>query len=410
MTPPPRRYASLSMALVVIAVSQWLGTSLWFSPAGVAEGLVAQWQLSAAQFAWLIAATQLGFIAGSLVLAVTGMADRWPASRLFACSCLAGAVFNVLLVLAGVSYPQAWVLRALVGVALAGIYPLGMKMIVQWVGGKPALALAWLVGMLTLGTAMPHALRAFGVAWPWEFVLGASSLMATLGGAAVWRLGDGPHASGVRSSGAGSSRFQWRALRVFAEVPALKASALGYFGHMWELYAFWSVVPVLCMGLLSPSRGLGIAHDVGIWLPAMLIGVGALGCLVGGWLAQRVGSAAVAMGALAGSGLVCAIYPLLPESAFWTRLCLLLAWGTLVIADSPQFSAMSAQAAPAQELGLVLVFQNGLGFIVSVVSIVVLSWALTVWGERALWLLLPGPVFGVLAMRSQWRALKWKSA
>ena len=142
MTPPPRRYASLSMALVVIAVSQWLGTSLWFSPAGVAEGLVAQWQLSAAQFAWLIAATQLGFIAGSLVLAVTGMADRWPASRLFACSCLAGAAFNVLLVLAGVSYPQAWVLRALVGVALAGIYPLGMKMIVQWVGGKPALALA----------------------------------------------------------------------------------------------------------------------------------------------------------------------------------------------------------------------------------------------------------------------------
>src|SRR5437763_3922070 len=164
------------MAVGLVVISQWLGTCLWFSPSGAADGLIAHLRIDAAAFGWLIAATQLGFIAGTLGVAGSGLADRFGASRIFAVSGVAGAAANAALVLPGVDYAAAWGCRFVVGLCLAGIYPLGMKMIVQWVGGRPAAALGWLVGMLTLGTAMPHALRAGNAAWPWQAVVLASSL------------------------------------------------------------------------------------------------------------------------------------------------------------------------------------------------------------------------------------------
>lgn len=384
------------MALAAVIVAQWLGTSLWFSPAGAAQGLVDRWALLPAEFAWLIAATQLGFITGSLVLGLTGAADRWPASRVFALACFAGAGLNALLVLGGVSYALGWALRFAVGLALAGIYPLGMKMVVQWVGGRPALALAWLVAMLTLGTAMPHALRAYGLVWPWEWVIGGASLLALVGGVVVACVGDGPHAQGASRP----PRVSGALLRQLAALPALRAAAMGYFGHMWELYAFWSIVPALCLGV-ALSAGTSLQGGWA-WASAGVISAGALGCVVGGWASQRWGSARVAGVALAGSGLLCALYPLLPADAVALRMAVLMAWGALVVADSPQFSALSAQAVPAQWLGAALVLQNGLGFLVSVVSIVALGVAHALWGDKALWLLVPGPVWGLWAMRPLW--------
>ncbi|MCA0239612.1 MAG: MFS transporter [Proteobacteria bacterium] len=395
--------------LVIVVLAQCLGTSLWFSPAGAADGLMARWQLGPPDFAWLLASTQIGFIAGTFLLALTGAADRWRASRLFAASCLVGAIANAALVAPGVGYPMAWAVRLLVGLCLAGIYPLGMKLVVQWVGGRPALALAWLVAMLTLGTAMPHALRAFGVVWPWQAVLLGSSLLAVIGGALVAAAGDGR----FKATPAPGLRLSAADLRALLASRELRASAGGYFGHMWELYAFWSVVPALCLSTLLAAAqrpALGTAGAAGTawsawsawsawWVP-IVIGSGALGCLIGGYAARRRGSAVVAFAALAGSGLMCALYPLLPTDAWPARLALLVLWGVLVVADSPQFSALSSQAAPAGLLGLALVVQNGIGFFISVVSIVVLGYGLGPWGDKALWLLLPGPVIGLWAMRS----------
>ncbi len=388
-----------AVALVVLA--QWLGTSLWFSPSGAADGLMAQFGIGAAAFGWLIAATQLGFIAGTLGFALTGGADRFAASRIFAVSSVAGALANAALVARGLSYETVWVLRFCVGLCLAGIYPLGMKMIVQWVGGKPAAALGWLVGMLTLGTAMPHGLRAAGASWSWESVVLASSALAVAGAVVVHFLGDGPHGAPPRKRGkvgtAVASPSNDAARRVFA-IPGFRASALGYFGHMWELYAFWSVVPLLCRPLSAASMQRGSGVSVA-WLSFSVIAVGCIGCIVGGQASRRFSSAGVAAAALAGSGAMCLLYPLIPDQAIAVRVVALFFWGFCVIADSPQFSALAAQYAPPQWLGSALVAQNGIGFLITVVSILILSRAVPAWGAHAMWILAPGPILGLLALR-----------
>ena len=389
-------------AVALIVIAQWLGTSLWFSPSGAADDLMRRLQLTAAQFGGLLAATQLGFIAGTLAFAASGSADRHRASRIFALSCLAGALANAAVAWPALGHGGTWALRFVVGLSLAGIYPLGMKMIVQWVGGRPAAALGWLIGMLTLGTAMPHGLRAAGASWPWETVLLASSALAVVGGALVAWLGDGP-ALGAATPAAGARRplgLLPIARQVFG-VPRFRASAFGYFGHMWELYAFWGVLPWLCAPIATawaPRWGLPQAPAVAL-LCFAVIGVGAIGCIAGGQLARRVGSARVAAGALATSGAMCLLFPLLPADAAAWQLAVLALWGLCVVADSPQFSALSAQHCPPAVLASGLLVQNGIGFLITVVSILLLSPALAAWGPHAMWLLLPGPLLGLWGLR-----------
>ena len=385
-------------AVALIVLSQWLGTSLWFSPSGAADGLMARLEIGASAFGWLIAATQLGFIAGTLGVAASGLADRFGASRIFALSAVAGAVANAAIGLSGVDYVAAWLLRFVVGLCLAGIYPLGMKMIVQWVGGRPAAALGWLVGMLTLGTAMPHLLRASGASWPWQAVVLASSALALVGAALVFFLGDGPFAAPQARRGDvdATEPGVWNVFRV----PAFRASAFGYFGHMWELYAFWSVLPWLVQPIAAElTRGGGAGAPSVALLSFGVIAIGSLGCVLGGQWSRRIGSARVAALALAGSGAMCLLYPLLAGAPIALRLGALLFWGFCVVADSPQFSALSAQFAPPRLLGSALVAQNGIGFLITVASILVLSRALPAWGAQAMWILVPGPLLGLWALR-----------
>jgi MFS family permease len=400
-----------AVALVVLA--QWLGTSLWFSPSGAADGLMAQLGIGAAAFGWLIAATQLGFISGTLGFALTGAADRFAASAIFSLCSVVGALANAALVAHGLGYAAVWALRFSVGVCLAGIYPLGMKMIVQWVGGKPAAALGWLVGMLTLGTAMPHGLRAAGASWSWESVVLASSVLAIIGAVIVQFLGDGPHGATARqrdSVGAAVPSPSRDAVRRVFAIRGFRASALGYFGHMWELYAFWSVLPLLCLPLSDALTRRGNSVSVAA-LSFSVIAVGCIGCVVGGQASRRLGSAGVAAAALAGSGAMCLLYPMIPDQAIALRVAALFFWGFCVIADSPQFSALAAQYAPPQWLGSALAAQNGIGFLITVVSILILSRAVPVWGAHAMWILAPGPILGLLALRPLLRrAESWMKA
>jgi len=386
--------ARAKRAVLVIAIAQLLGTSLWFSANGAMRDLQVAWQLSAAGIGWLTNAVQAGFIVGTLLSATTGLADRVSASKVFAICGVLGAALNALFALCSGGLASALAFRFGVGVALAGIYPLGMKLLVTWDPKRAAQTLALLVAMLTLGTASVHAIRALLSTVPWQTVVLTSSVLAVIGALLVFSLGEGPHArrSGNRRFGLSAGVGQVVRIKEF------RAAALGYFGHMWELYAFWTLTPLLVQrAFASGGAAPAPASTVALW-SFLIIGIGALGCLCGGRFSQSVGSARTAALALTISGTLCAIYPLTPSLGTAAQLALLLVWGISVIADSPQFSALSVKACPADKIGGALTLQNSFGFFLSACSIL---WSTSVYHAldvRVAWLLLPGPIIGLIAM------------
>ncbi|BDB30710.1 MFS transporter [Cupriavidus sp. TA19] len=376
-----------------IVIAQLFGTSLWFSANSAADDLRRLWGLSTADIGWLTNAVQAGFIAGTLGFALSGLADRFAASRIFMGCALLGATCNAGFALLSQGMADAMAFRFAVGLALAGIYPLGMKLVVSWDPLRAGQSLGLLVGMLTLGTALPHGIRALGASVSWQWVMLSSSCLALLGALLVGLLGDGPHA---KLRGIGPPPGGARVLQAF-RVPAFRASAFGYFGHMWELYTFWTLVPLLLAPVLT--HGAAAAPTaVSAWAFAV-IGVGALGSIAGGMLSRHVGSARVAWVALGTSGLMCALYPMLDHAPAALVLALLLLWGIAVIADSPQFSAMSVQACPPQLLGSALTIQNCLGFALTTVSIPIATGSFPALGSHVAWIMLPGPIFGLIGMR-----------
>lgn len=380
--------------ILIVVLAQLFGTSLWFSPNSAAASLMAQWGLSAAELGQLTSATQIGFIVGTLMLATTGLADRFAASRICALSCLAGALFNALFALTATGLEHGLVWRFLVGVTLAGIYPLGMKLIISWSRQNTGTTLGLLVAMLTLGSALPHGVRAAGIGWDWESVVLTSSALAIAAGALVYLLGDGPHLPK-----AAPRTVRWgSALKVFLD-PKFRASASGYFGHMWELYAFWTLLPFLVVEVVYAATG---AYNTTVSSAAtfVLMGVtGAIGAVIAGHLSQRYGSPKVAALALMTSGLMCLLYPLVPVGLWPLQVLVLVVWGLTVVSDSAQFSATSAKVCPPHLVGGALAIQNSIGFLISTVSIMLVMALYELVGSAVVWYLLPGPVLGLVFFR-----------
>lgn len=374
--------------LPAIALSQFAGTSLWFAINAVIADLQRESGLPDAAVGWLTAAVQLGFIAGTLAFALWTIADRFSPRLVFLTCSLAGAACAALCAWLPPSMGLLFVLRFLTGACLAGIYPVGMKIAAGWYAQGLGLALGVLVGALVLGTALPFGLRALGAAWPWQGVMWAVALVAALGGVVMATLvPDGPHL-------APPATFSPRALLVIVQDPKVRASAFGYFGHMWELYAFFVLVPLIV------AARWGSAAAAAWWVFAA-IAVGALSCVLGGVSAQRFGSERIAAVQLACSGTCALLAPWFLGAPVWAWAAWLLLWGATVSGDSPQFSALTARNAPRAQVGSVLTLVNCIGFSISVATItgsVFMATQLPL-AQVLPWLAL-GPALGLWCMRS----------
>jgi MFS transporter, DHA1 family, inner membrane transport protein len=384
---PPR-------VLPLLVLSQLAGTSLWFAVNAVMPDLQRTANLPASALGSLMSAVQLGFIAGTLTFAVAMIADRFSPRWVFAVCAWLGALGNVAGIWAAHSLDTLIVLRFATGFFLAGIYPVGMKIAAQWFPRGLGLALGWLIGALVLGTAAPHGLRALGASWPWQHVLIVISIIASLGGAAmlVW-MPNAPHA--VRTT-----KLNPKALTVIWTDHRVRASAFGYFGHMWELYTFFMLVPVM---LATRRQGVAVSG----WSFLVVAG-GAVGCALGSWVAlqwsRRVGasagSARVAAAQLGTSGVCCLIAPMALAAPLPVFLLWLVVWGITVSGDSPQFSALTGGNAPREVVGSVLTFVNCIGFAISIVSITLYVWLLQRYSLAQVlpWLAI-GPALGLWMLR-----------
>ena len=378
--------------LPVIVLSQFAGTSLWFAVNAVMPDLQQQWGLPAASLGPLTSAVQLGFVAGTLVFALLMVADRFAPTRVFLACSLLGALANSAILLADGSVTVLLLLRLAVGFLLAGIYPVGMKIAALWYRERLGAVLGVLIGALVLGTALPHGLRALAASGamgqvPWQAVVLAVSALAAAGGVATFLLVP------ERPAVAGAVRITPRALGLIWSDRRLRASVFGYFGHMWELYAFIVLAPLIVASRLTSGAAISAGA---FWA----IAAGFAGCVGGGLAARRFGSARVAQLQLATSGVCCLAAPVMLVAPLPLFFGWLLLWGATVAGDSPQFSTLTAQNAPPQVVGSVLTFSNCIGFAISVLSIALFVAAAQRWplGLVLPWLAL-GPALGLAMMR-----------
>ncbi len=371
--------------LPTIVLSQLAGTSLWFAINAVMPDLQHHWQLPSAAVGTLTSAVQFGFITGTLVFAVLTIADRFSPRLVFLLCALAGAACNAAGAMLDGQLELLLALRFATGFFLAGIYPVGMKIAAGWYTHGLGAALGLLVGALVIGTAAPHGLRALGAQWPWQAVMWSVSTIAAAGGALMYALvPDSPSAPRA-------ARIRPQALAVIWTDRKVRASAFGYFGHMWELYTFWVLVPMIVATRLTGVQVSAAAFAI--------IGAGFFGCAVGGLLVKRIGSAKVAAVQLAVSGLCCVLAPLLISAPLPLFAAWLLIWGVTVVGDSPQFSTLTALNSPRDAVGSVLTFVNCIGFAISIVSIELFVRAAQHWPPAVLlpWLAI-GPALGLRAL------------
>ncbi len=377
--------------LAVLAVAELLGMTLWFSATAVTPMLIREFDIQPAHSSWLTMAVQAGFVAGTLISALTNLADVFKARTVMLLGCVAGAATNAALLLASGAGTLV-ALRFATGMALALVYPPAMKIAAGWFRAQRGLALGALIGALTLGKAFPYLLTAFyGERWR-EPVLTAS-VLALLGGVlAAGFVRDGPYV-------AVTTPFDPHAIRRIFASRGARLATFGYLGHMWELYGMWTWIAVLATASFA-AAGMTQPAAAGAIAAFLAIGSGAIGCALAGWLADRLGKARVAIWSMWVSAACAALTGVaFGHAPIWFYL-LAAIWGFAVVADSAQFSALVSEYSPKEYVGTALTLQTCCGFLLTMVTIELLPRiaAVTGWQWAAL-ILVPGPLLGIAAMR-----------
>ncbi|MEZ4810398.1 MAG: MFS transporter [Allomuricauda sp.] len=380
--------------LPIIVVSQFCCTSLWFAGNGVLHDLVVNFGLTEGAVGHLTSAVQFGFIIGTLLFAILSIADRFSPSKVFLSCALLGALFNLGVIWEGNGLASILLFRFFTGFFLAGIYPVGMKIAADYYEKGLGRSLGFLVGALVVGTAFPHLLKEMTDAFPWKSVLIATSFLAVLGGVLmVSMVPDGPYRKP-------SQKLYLSAFLKVFQNPNFRSAAFGYFGHMWELYAFWAFVPII----LKTYSTVHSAITFNIPLVSFLIiAIGGLACVLGGYLAQAVGTKRIAFMSLLLSCACCLVSPLLfAQASEIVFVAFLLFWGMVVIADSPLFSTLVAQNAQPEIKGTALTIVNCVGFAITIVSIQLLTGIRGLTDSNSIYSVLAlGPILGLMALSSK---------
>ena len=377
--------------LPLIVLSQFAGTSLWFSGNAILPEISKAFQLQQAALAVVTSSVLTGFIIGTFVFAVTAMADRFQPSYVFFLSSLLAATSNLLILIPQQEIGLLILSRFSTGFFLAGIYPVGMKIAAEWYEKGLGKALGYLLGALVLGTAFPHLLKQAESGYNWRTVLILTSSFASLGGLLMLLfVPRGPFSKT-------SLHYSFKAFQQSFQSANFRAASFGYFGHMWELYAFWAFVPLM-LSIYNEKQMLSL--NIPFW-SFIVIATGMMGCIVGGYLTKKIGSARVAYAAMTVSMCCCLLSYFSFELSPSFFLLFLFIWGFTVVADSPQFSSIVAQTAVAENKGSALTIVTCIGFTITVIAIYTITFMYE-QTDHAPWVFLflaPGPLFGLWKLK-----------
>ena len=371
-------------ALALLAAALVLSMTTWFSATAVVPQLRSDWELGNTAAAWLTIAVQVGFVACAIIGSALSIADVFPPRVVILVGSIGAAAANALLVAAD-GTALAIAARVATGFFLAGVYPPALKLASTWFQRGRGTALGIVVGALTLGSATPHLVNGLG-GLDWHAVVWVTSALTALGGIVVFVLvPEGPFSFP-------SARFDPAQVGLVLRNRGVRLASLGYFGHMWELYAMWAWFLVFFRATVAGGSSAAYAAFA-------VIGIGAVGCYAGGVLGDRIGRAESAAVMMACSGFLALTIGLLVDAPGWIVLLVGLVWGFTVVADSAQFSTLVTEQADQAYVGTALGLQMAVGFALTVVTIWLIPFLESEVGWRwAFAFLAPGPALGILAM------------
>jgi len=380
----------MNRILFIIILAQFFCTSVWFAGNAVMTEMAFAKNLDGLFLVYLTSAIQFGFIIGTLVFALLAFADRFSPSLVFLFSALLSALFNGCITLNWVNGNSILVCRFFTGFFLAGIYPVGMKIAADYFENGLGKSLGFLVGALVLGTAFPHLIKFLSFSYNWEYIFYATSLLCGIGGLLLFGLvKDGPYLKKL-------GQVDMKVINEVFRLPLLRRAALGYFGHMWELYSFWTFIPMM-LALKLKNDDYNIAL-----LSFLIIGIGSLACAISGLLSIRLGAIKMAKVSVAISAICCLTFPLFFSFASNTVfIAYLICWGFFVVADSPMFSSLVAANAPAHLRGSILTIVNSFGFFITILSIQLIGQLIKFIHIEFVWVVLAiGPIFAFLQLNN----------